>query len=173
MSEPRFELDPTPFAETFVEEVVALWTDVSNAGGAVGFVPPVQPADVEPLARATLRGVEDGPDHLVTARVDEDLVGIAFLVHRPGDLFRHWATVKRLQVHPRHQGTGLGGQLLLAVHDAARSLELEHVRLSVRGGTGTEGFYLRHGWEEIVRIPRSIRVADGDIRDELWLIRWL
>lgn len=173
MREPRFELDPTPFDEGFVDDVVALWTDVSNAGGAVGFVPPVESADVEPLARATLRAVEEGPDHLVTARVDGELAGLAFLVHRPGALFRHWATVKRLQVHPHRQGTGLGGRLLVAVHDAARSLGLEHVRLSVRGGTGTEGFYLQYGWEEIVRIPRSIRVADDDIRDELWLIRWL
>lgn len=173
MPQPVFELDPTPFDDGFVAAVVGLWTDVTNAGGAVGFVPPVEASDVEPLARRTLRAVAEGSDHLVTARLDGELVGLGFLVHRPGDLFGHWATVKRLQVHPDQQGTGLGGALLEAIHAAARQLGLEHLRLSVRGGTGTEGFYLRYGWEEIVRIPRSIRVSEDDVREELWLIRWL
>ena len=108
MARPVFELDPTPFDEPFVTEVIALWTEVTNAGGAVGFVGPVVPADVEPLARATLREVTGGTDHLVTARLDGELVGLGLLVHRPGRLFGHWATVKRLQVHPNQQGTGLG-----------------------------------------------------------------
>lgn len=145
MSEPVFELDPIPFGDVLVDEVVALWVDVSNAGGAVGFVPPVEASDVEPLARPTLHAATHGRDHLLTARTDGELVGLAFLVHRPGDLFCHWATVERLQVRPAHQGTGLGGALLEAVHDAARELGLEHLRLSVRGGTGTEGFYHRYG----------------------------
>lgn len=172
MAAPTFSLDPTQ-DEDLVRRVVEVWTAVTNAGGAVGFVPPVTAADVEPLARATLRQVVEGEDHLVTAVLDGELVGFAFLQHRSGELFGHWATVKRFQVHPDVQGRGVGGALLEALHASARELGLEHLRLSVRGGTGTDGFYRRFGWEELVRVPRSIRVTDDDVREEIWLIRWL
>lgn len=172
MAAPGFSLDPT-HDEDLVRRIVDVWTAVTNAGGAVGFVPPVTEADVEPLARATLRRVTESDDHLVTAVLDGELVGFAFLQHRAGDLFGHWATVKRFQVHPDVQGRGIGGALLEALHAAGRELGLEHLRLSVRGGTGTEVFYHGFGWEELVRVPRSIRVSEDDVREEIWLIRWL
>lgn len=172
MTELVFSLDPPP-DERLVRRITRVWTDVTNAGGAVGFVGPVGREDVEPFARRTLQRVAESDDHLVTAERDGDLVGFAFLQHRSRELFGHWATVKRLQVDPSVQGTGAGGALLRAVHRFATELGLEHLRLSVRGGTGTEGFYRRFGWEELVRIPRSIRVSEDDVREEIWLIRWL
>lgn len=172
MPTPEFALDP-PGLDDLVGEVVDVWVAVTNAGGAVGFVPPVTRDDVEPVAREALRRVARGDDHLVTATETGRLIGFSFLERRPGELFRHWATVKRFQVAPSHQGRGLGGALLEAVQEHARRLGLDHLRLSVRGGTGTEAFYRRFGWEEVARIPRSIRVAEGDLREEIWLIRWL
>jgi len=38
---------------------------------------------------------------------------------------------------------------------------------------GTESFYLRRGYEMVARIPAMIRVAPGDDRDELYLIKQL
>lgn len=170
--EPDLRIDP-PLDDRLVAQVVDVWTAVTNAGGAVGLAPPVTGEDVEPLARETLARVDRTRDHLITAHRSGRLVGFTFLQHRSGDLFRHWATVKRFQVDPSVQGTGTGGALLEAVHGFARDLGLEHLRLSVRGRTGTEGFYERFGWEEVVRIPRSIRVSEDDVREEIWLIRWL
>lgn len=172
MPDPEFTLDP-PHTEQLIDRIVQVWAAVTNAGGAVGFVGPVSATDVEPHARETLRRVVEGDDHLVIASRDGRLVGFTFLQHRPGRLFRHWATVKRFQVDPAVQGTGLGGALLEAVHGFARDLGLEHLRLTVRGGTGTEAFYRRFGWDEVVRMPRSIQVSEGDVREEIWLIRWL
>lgn len=67
------------------------------------------------------------------------------------------------------QHAGIGTALLHAVHDAARRLGLEQLHLTARGGTGTEEFYLRQGYELVARIPEAIRVAPGDDRDELYL----
>ncbi|MDQ3956930.1 MAG: GNAT family N-acetyltransferase [Actinomycetota bacterium] len=150
-----------------------MWVDVSNAGGAVGFPPPppeITPADVAPVAESTFRRIRDGDDHLVVAYDSDAIVGFAFLEHRPGPLFRHWATIKRLQVHPARQGRGLGTALLLATHDLARSIGLEQLHLTVRGGTGTESFYASHGYELLARIPDAIRIAPGDTREELYMV---
>lgn len=166
----RFTLDP-PLSEKLRRELVQLWTDVSNAGGAVGFVPPTTFEEVHRVAEESFRRAENGSDHIVVAFREEEPVGFLFLVGRPGDLFRHWATIKRLQVHPRLQGGGIGGALLDATHDISRTqLGLEKLMLTVRGGTGTERFYADHGYEEVARVPGLIRVAEGDDREEIYMV---
>lgn len=165
----RFVLDPTLDPSTR-SSLVDIWVDVSNAGGAVGFVPTVSKDDVTPLAELTFERIERGIDHIVVGYDDEPF-GFAFLEHRPGPLFRHWATVKRLMVHPSLQRTGRGHALLNAVAEKAIELGLEHLHLTVRGGTGTESFYERHGFKEHARIPGVIRVAAGDDREEIYMVK--
>lgn len=170
----RFELDP-PLTPALRQQLTQIWTDVSNADGAVGFVPPTTYEEVQPVADDAFRRAEEGKDHLVVAcRENGAPVGFVFLMGRPGALFGHWATVKRLQVHPDAQGQGIGGALLEAVHDLGRrQLALEQMLLTVRGGTGRERFYERHGYREVARIPGLIRVAPGDDRDEIYMTRKL
>lgn len=172
LSDVSYRLDP-PLDEGAARRLIEVWVDVSNAGGAVGFAPPppeVTFEDVAPVAESALRTVSEGRDHLVAAYEGQALVGFAFLEHRPGPLFRHWATVKRLQVHPDWRGRGIGTDLLRACHRCARTLGLEALHLTVRGGTGTEAFYERHGYELIASIPRAIRLSADDVRDELYMV---
>jgi GNAT superfamily N-acetyltransferase len=168
----RIELDPE-LDDALSEALLELWTDVSNAGGAVGFVPPVTKEDVRQTADIAFRRIRDGEDHLIVAFGEDGPLGFLFLEQRPGELFEHWATIKRLQVHPSLQGSGLGGALLEETHRLAPSLGLEALHLTVRGRTGTEGFYERYGYETIARIPDVIRVAPDDTRDELYMIKRL
>ncbi len=149
----------------------ACWVDVTNAGGAVGFVPPVTAADVEPALEHLVSGVHERGDVLVVLSVDGELAGFAGLVTSAHVLKRHWATVLRVQVHPSRQGSGLGRVLLEGVHDAARRHGWEFVHLTVRGGTGTEAFYRSLGYREVGRIPGALRVAPGDDRDEISMVR--
>ena len=168
----RFELNPR-LDEALRSTLIDLWVDVTNAGGAVGFAPGVDSADVTPLATTAFDRVERGDDHIVVAYEDGEPVGFAFLEHRPGPLFRHWATVKRLMVHPSLQGAGRGHRLLEGVHDKARELGLEQIHLTVRGATGTEAFYERHGYVIQARIPDVIRVAPDDTREEIYMVKRL
>ena len=170
-----FRLDP-PLDEAATRRLVEVWVDVSNAGGAVGFAPPppeVGYDDVAPLAASALRSVQEGRDHVVVAFSGDVLVGFAFLEHRPGPLFRHWATVKRLQVDPAEQGRGIGRELLRACHRFAADVGMEALHLTVRGGTGMESFYEDEGYELIARIPQAIRLSPADTRDELYMVKRL
>jgi GNAT superfamily N-acetyltransferase len=169
MADVQFRVDPTiePELDT---RLVQLWADVTNADGAVGLVPPVTTADVRPLADRAFASVAAGESHLIVAESDGEPVAFCFLEHRPGPLFRHWAELKRLQVRPDLQGTGVGTRVLLAAAQAGRDLGLEQLRARVRGGTGAEAFYMKHGYEIVARVPDAIRVAPGDDREEIYLL---
>jgi GNAT superfamily N-acetyltransferase len=150
-------------------QLLACWTEVTNAGGAVGFVPPVTEDDVEPVLDALLGRVAQGREQLVVLQVGGDLAGWAVLSLSVSPLRRHWATVLRVQVHPARQGQGLGRVLMTGVHEAARALGLEMLHLTVRGGYGLERFYEGMGYREFGRMPGAIRLAPGDDREEIHL----
>ena len=153
------------------DELLSCWTDVSNAGGAVGFVPPVTRDDVAPVLARLLEGVHSGRDVLAVLTVDGATAGWAALVGSLSPLRRHWATVLRVQVHPSRQGQGLGRVLMTGVHDIARQRGWEFLYLTARGGTGVEAFYRGLGYQEAGRLPGAIRVAPDDDRDEILLHR--
>jgi len=155
------------------QDLLACWTEVTNAGGAVGFVPPVTEDDVAPVLDRLLEGVRSGRDVLALLTVDGATAGFASLVGFSSPLRRHWATVLRVQVHPAHQGRGLGTVLMHGVHDIARARGLEFLHLGARGGTGVDAFYRGLGYTEVGRVPGAIRVAPGDDREEILLVHRL
>jgi GNAT superfamily N-acetyltransferase len=151
------------------EELVGVWVAATNAGGALGLVAPTDAPTADALAAPLWQRLHAGRDDLVVARLDDRLAGWFVLESREGPLSPHWRTVKRLQVHPELQGRGHGRELLAAAADVARRLGLEALHLTVRGGTGTERFYLAHGYREVGRIPKALRLGPGDDRDEIHL----
>lgn len=168
----RYVLDPD-ITPQLRDELLRLWVDVSNAGGSVGFVPPVDPEDVRPRLLTHLRSMAEGRTRLLTALDGEGhVVGTAFLTLNTHGLMRHWVWVFTVMVHPSLQGRGVGRELMEAVADAARGFEgVEAVRLTCRGDTGADTFYATCGYKEVGRVPRAIRVSDDDFRDDvtMWL----
>ena len=156
--------------EALRRELLACWTDVTNAGGAVGFVPPVTEDDVAPALDEMVRRVGEGRALLALLTVDGATAGFAVLARAAGPLRRHWATVYRVQVHPSRQGAGLGRALMTGVHAIARNEGLEFLHLGARAGTGVDDFYRRLGYSEVGRLPGAVRIAPGDDRDEILLV---
>ncbi|MFF3005061.1 GNAT family N-acetyltransferase [Kitasatospora sp. NPDC057940] len=168
-----FTLDPKldPDLRT---AVVRLWADVTNAGGAVGFVASVTEDEVWDTADHQFAGVApDGPDRLLVAHESDTgrLVGVLFFESMRFGLMEHWRMLKRVMVHPDCQGRGYGVRLLAEAERTAREWGLESLRLTARGGQGLERFYTRCGYREVGRVPAAVRVAPGDDRDEITM--WL
>ena len=167
-----FTLDPelTPQLRA---AIVDLWTDVSNAGGAVGFVAPVSVERVLPTAEKQFAGVVDGPDRLLIAREADsgELAACVFFEGQRFELMTHWQLLKRVMVHPRCQGSGYGAELLAEAERVARGWGLSGLKLTLRGGRGLENFYGRSGYKEVGRVPGAIRVAPGEEYDDV--LMWL
>ncbi|WP_326698114.1 GNAT family N-acetyltransferase [Streptomyces sp. NBC_01754] len=166
-----YELDPA-FDRTLRDGIAALWADVTNAGGAVGFLPPVTADEVRPELVKHLAGMVEGRTRLVVGRDGGGTVAAtAFLTHNSHRLMRHWIGLYTVMVHPRHQGKGYGRGLMAAAADAARSLDgIDAVRLTCRGGTGADRFYASCGYKEVGRVPDAIRVAEDDYRDDVIML---
>lgn len=152
-------------------EVLALWVDVSNEGGAVGFAGRVGPAEVGPVAAGALDAVAEGVDRLLVGYAGDRLAAMLLLVDQRFALAAHWRTVKRVMVHPDLQGHGYGVALLRGAERMARQDGLAALHLTVRAGAGVERFYAALGYKEVGRLPGAIRVAPEDDRDEIHM--WL
>lgn len=151
-------------------DLLDCWVEASNAGGAIGFAGQVTAEEVAPVLDKALG---DDLRTLVVARVDGELAGYGFLVRNDFELFLHWAVIAALQVHPKHQGKGLGSRLLDGLSELGRREGLEFVRLYYRGGLGLGQFYGKSGFVEVGRAPRAIRVDADDYRDSVDMIRTL
>lgn len=168
----EFTVDPE-LTETLRAQIVACWTDVSNAGGAVGFVPPVTMDDVLPVAEKLFAAVAGGRDRLVVgwaADPDTSHPRVAALATISDGQFRlteHWRKVKRVMVHPDFQGRGYGALLMAEIEQAARRMGLEMLTLDCRGGTGNDVFYKKCGYVEYGRLPGALRLSADDYRDQV------
>jgi dUTP pyrophosphatase len=162
-----------PLDAALVDALISVWTDVSNAGGAVGFVPPVGTEDVRPLAVASFDRVRSGVDDIAVAFADGAPEAFGFLQTNEFALARHIGTIKRLQRHPRRSGGGVGALVLAELEAAAGDRGLERVVLTVRGGTGREGFYVANGYTIDALLPGRLILAEGVVVDEYHLSKAL
>ncbi|MEU0738467.1 GNAT family N-acetyltransferase [Streptomyces sp. NPDC006134] len=166
-----FTLDPA-VTPALREGVLDLWTDVSNAGGSVGFVPPVTREEVRPELVKHMVAMAEGRARLLVGHDEAgEVAATAFLTFNTHRLMAHWVWLYTVMVHPRHQGRGYGRDLLAAAEEAARGLDgIEAIRLTCRGGRGLERFYASCGYKEVGRVPGAIRVAPGDDRDDIIML---
>lgn len=150
------------------EALGTLWTAVTRADGAVGFLVDDPEDDIRAAAASAVDEVRAGRHRMFVVEDGGELVGTVFLQRMAGPRKDHGGYVLRLMVHPDAQGHGWGGALLGAVTAHARGLGLEHLLLSVRGGTTLPEFYRGQGWTEVGRFPGALHLGPGDVRDEHW-----
>ncbi|ALE72701.1 hypothetical protein AD006_13170 [Pseudonocardia sp. EC080610-09] len=154
-------VDPPPGA---VAALGDLWIAVTEAGGAVDFVPGWDPGEIRDLAAATIDGVRSGDAWMIVAGDGAEPDGTVFLARGSG-IAAHRADVQRLMVRPDLQGRGVGTALLAAAVAHGREMGVEMVTLGARGGTPLPAFYAARGFAEYGRLPAGVRLAPGDARD--------
>lgn len=160
----RFETHPE-IADSLRAGLVDIWTEATNAGGAIGFVAPVEREAVDAKA---FRNFAAGKDLLLVGFEAGEPAAFLVVVDHQFSLMDHARLLKTVVVHPKHQGKGYGTELLREAERVARTLDgVEMLHLTCRGGLGLEHFYSKCGYTEVGRIPRLLRVGADDYRDEI------
>lgn len=139
----------------------------------MGFVPPVTAEDVRPELDRHVSAIRAGHTRLLVAHTpDGRIAGTAFLGREGHRLKRHRCWLSTVMLHPQRQGHGYGRALMAFAEETARAMDgVEAVLLTCRGGLGLEHFYASCGYKEVGRIPAAIKVAEGDLRDDVFM--WL
>ena len=150
---------------------MSLWQRVIEAGGRVGFVPPVVRPEVAARAAALVDDIRTGRVIAVAANQSHRLIGAALL--RPGrGSGEHTGRVELILVDPTHAGNGIGGQLMAELMLLARSRGLERLDLDAADEPGLGVFLGRFGFEPWGRRPGWIRTGTTENLDEiLWGVR--
>jgi GNAT superfamily N-acetyltransferase len=152
-------------------QLIDCWVTVSNAGGAVGFLPPADSTQISPVVAELIAGLDPRRSRLLLALDGAVLAGWLGIQRELNPLVAHWGTVGRLQTRPAFRGRGIASALMTQARQVAREeMGLEQLHLALRDGTGLERFYGRLGWQVVGRWPRALRVAPGDDRDEILMI---
>lgn len=147
------------------DEMVRHWMAVNDADGAVGFRPGASYDEVAVALAAHEAKMDAHEAWLYVARdaKTREIVGFAWWI---AGAFGgpHVATIKRLQVHPSRQGTGLGKLLMDHLHtpevlDRMDGVDILH--LQYRVGRGLGGWYATYGYVENARYDVFRKEADG------------
>lgn len=151
-------------------DLLDTWIAATDAGGSVGFVAPAPVHQIANTLDLALERVAARNDLLGVLHNGERFMAMGLLVSDDGQLSKHWRTVLRVMVHPKHQGTGAGRTLMEGLRESAVDLGLEQLMLTIRDGQGLEKFYEPLGYRIVGRHPRAVLVAPGDYRDEIMLV---
>jgi GNAT superfamily N-acetyltransferase len=147
------------------------WVTVSNAGGAVGFLPPADSAQISAVVAGLIAGLDPRSSRLLLALDGAVLAGWLGIQRELNPIMAHWGTIGRLQTLPAFRGRGIASALMTQARQVAREeMGLEQLHLALRDGTGLQRFYGRLGWRVVGRWPGALRVAPGDDRDEILMI---
>ncbi len=102
-----FTLDPA-ITPALRDGILDLWTDVSNAGGAVGFVAPVTREEIRPELVRHFVQMAEGRTRLLVGRDEAgEIAAAAFLTRNTHRLMTHWVWLYTVMVHPPAPGPGV------------------------------------------------------------------
>ncbi|MGL5406809.1 MAG: GNAT family N-acetyltransferase [Propionibacteriaceae bacterium] len=144
-------------------EMIDCWQAVTEADGAVGFRPGEPREAYENGIAEHEASMAASNGWLFVMYADDELAGFAWWIRglTGGD---HVATLKRLQVHPRYQGLGLGKTLMNHMHAPETLALLDGVfllHLQYRVGRNLGAWYASYGYTENARYDLFIKQPDG------------
>ena len=166
------QLDP-PSTPSCATAILALWTDVSNAGGAVGFVPPVTADESGPSWSSTSSRwprAAAGCWSAATSGAGVAADRVPRLQHPPAD------GALGVAVHgdgpPPPPGAGLRPRSdgRRRARPPAASTASRRSGSPAAAAPALERFYAACGYKEVGRVPDAIRVAPGDDRDDITML---
>ncbi|PWE56070.1 GNAT family N-acetyltransferase [Metarhizobium album] len=135
--------------------------DSVTGGASVGFMQPYAAADAEPYWQGVAEQAEAGATLLMVAETDGEIVGtvqvgVAQMPNQP-----HRGDLKKLLVHSKARGQGLGRQLMMAIEQEAAKAGKTLLVLDTATGSPAESIYPRLGWTRVGVIPDYAMWPEG------------
>jgi acetyltransferase len=154
-------------------ELVALLQDVVNAGGTIGFMPPVSNEEAHAYWQDVIQALSGPLRVLVVARDGEAVLGSVQLELCGRSNGLHRAEVMKVMVHSQHRKKGIGAQLMQAIETQAKLEGRSTLVLDTREGDDGVRLYGREGYVAAGVIPEFARSADGSLHATVFMYKLL
>jgi acetyltransferase len=158
---------------TLMPQLATLLQDVVNAGGTVGFMPPVSSEEAGAYWLDVVQALEGSLRVLLVARDGSELVGTTQLDLCGRSNGLHRAEVMKVMVHPLRQSQGIGMQLMRAIELEAEREGRTTLVLDTREGEPSERLYDKAGFIRAGSIPNYARSGDGSLHTTVYMYKLL
>ncbi|MCE2990573.1 MAG: GNAT family N-acetyltransferase [Burkholderiales bacterium] len=145
-----------------VADLCALLHDAVEHGASVGYVKPIDNADVSAYWQGVLAEVAGGAISLLVLREGERIVGTVQLAYAMKPNSRHRAEVQKMLVHSAHRRKGYGRVLMQAVEDTARRAGRSVLVLDTETDSAGQKLYAAVGWVAAGVIPKFALATSGE-----------
>lgn len=146
-----------------IEALTDVLIDCVAGGASVSFMHPLPRERALEFWRRVTGGVVAGERVLLVAEDEHGVCGTVQLLFDMPDNQPHRADLMKMLVLQRARRSGVGGLLLRAAEDAARSAGKTLLVLdAVSGGDGAR-LYERHGWVRVGEIPNYALLPRGGL----------
>jgi GNAT superfamily N-acetyltransferase len=144
-------------------ELSAVLIDCVEGGASVSFMAPLARETADAFWRSVAEGVAAGERVLLVAedRAGGEIVGTVQVVFAWPENQPHRADVAKMLVRRSARRQGLGGRLVTAAEEAARSSGKTLLVLDTVTGSDAERLYERLGWTRVGIVPRYALWPDG------------
>ena len=148
-------------AEAIAAKLAALHEDAFRAGMALGTLESIGRDGLERSYREAVAALDDRERALLVADDHGQVVAMAQLVRSAAMNASHRAEVQRVVVAEGVRGRGVGRQLMAAIEDTARALQISLLWLTTHDGSEACSFYEALGYSEMGVMPAYSRRPDG------------
>jgi GNAT superfamily N-acetyltransferase len=146
---------------TDLAELAEVLADCVAGGASVSFMPPFRHEDAKAFFTKIVGEVARGEAALLVARLDRRIIGTVQLGLAMPPNQPHRADIRKLLVHRRARGRGVGMALMTAAEDAARARGRTLLVLDTALGGDAERLYTRAGWTRVGVIPGYALFPNG------------
>lgn len=140
----------------------ALLRDGFAAGAALGFLVPVDDAELARYWELVAQETEKNRRVLLAATGRDTLAGMVQVVPDTATNGRHRAEVQKLVVAEQARGQGVARMLLAAAEQSARAMGVRLLHLSTHAHLPAVDLYRATGWIEVGRVPGWAIVPSGE-----------
>jgi len=158
-----------PIADDALGELADVLADCVAGGASVSFMAPFPSAQALAFFRKVEGSVAKGDTVLLAASLKGKIVGAVQLGLDTPPNQPHRAEIKKMLVHRRARGHGIGTALMARAEEEARRLGRWLLVLDTVPGENGHRLYLRCGWQQSGIVPNYALFPDGSLCDTAFM----
>lgn len=135
--------------------------DAVENGASVGYVMPIDEADISAFWAGVFEDVVEGSRALLIVRQSGQIVGSVQVEFAGKPNGRHRAEIQKMLVHSSQRRKGLGRQLMMAVEACAKSRDRSLLVLDTETASAGQHLYASMGFIAAGEIPKFALGTNG------------